>query len=176
MGSSPGFGSPRRDAHRPPKDRCGRPVRTRVRCAWGPPGPSAHHDEELAGSFFNRHASTPALPDAPLANQEGRTGANGLWLTVGRRFQDLFHSPRRGTFHRSLAVLVRYRSRGVCSLGAWSPQLPAGFLVSRGTHVPSPGRPAGTGYGALTPCGAPFQALRLPHRLAHFLRVRQDPP
>ena len=29
---------------------------------------------------------------------------------VGTRFQVLFHSPNRGTFHLSLAVLVRYRS------------------------------------------------------------------
>ncbi len=26
----------------------------------------------------------------------------------------------------------------VCSLGGWSPQIPAGFLVSRGTQVPKP--------------------------------------
>ena len=31
---------------------------------------------------------------------------------VGARFQDLFHSPARGTFHLSLTVLVRYRSHG----------------------------------------------------------------
>ena len=31
-------------------------------------------------------------------------------LLVGKRFQVLFHSPHRGTFHLSLTVLVRYRS------------------------------------------------------------------
>ena len=31
---------------------------------------------------------------------------------VGDRFQVLFHSPRRGAFHLSLTVLVRYRSLG----------------------------------------------------------------
>jgi hypothetical protein len=51
-------------------------------------------------------------------------------------FQDLFHSPRRGAFHRSLTVLVHYRSMAVFSLGQWSAQLPAGFLVSGGTHDP----------------------------------------
>ena len=84
-----------------------------------------HHAQELAGSFFNRHAIRhPSCEGTALS------------LTVGRWFQDLFHSPRRGTFHLSLTVLVHYRSRDVFSLGAWAPQLPAGFLVSRGTHVP----------------------------------------
>ena len=31
---------------------------------------------------------------------------------VGARFQDLFHSPARGSFHLSFTVLVRYRSHG----------------------------------------------------------------
>ena len=33
-----------------------------------------------------------------------------LPLLVGVRFQVLFHSPNRGAFHLSLAVLVHYRS------------------------------------------------------------------
>ncbi len=59
---------------------------------------------------------------------------------VGARFQDLFHSPRRGAFHRSLTVLVRYRSPRVFSLGWWSTPLPAGFRVSGGTHARTPPR------------------------------------
>ena len=50
-------------------------------------------------------------------------------------FQDLFHSPSRGSFHRSLTVLVHYRSLAVFSLGMWSSLLPTGFRVSGGTHV-----------------------------------------
>src|SRR5581483_2367359 len=42
--------------------------------------------------------------------------------------------PSRGAFHLSLTVLVHYRSSWVFSLGGWSPQIPAGFLVSRGTQ------------------------------------------
>ena len=52
------------------------------------------------------------------------------------RFQALFHSPRRGAFHRSLTVLVPYRSPAVFSLGPWSTQLPTRFRVSDGTHAP----------------------------------------
>ena len=50
-----------------------------------------------------------------------------LRLLVSLRFQVLFHSPHRGTFHLSLSVLVLYRSPSVFSLGEWSPQLPAGL-------------------------------------------------
>ena len=42
----------------------------------------------------------------------------------------------RGAFHLSLTVLVRYRSPGVFSLGGWSPRIPTGFLVPRGTWDP----------------------------------------
>jgi hypothetical protein len=58
----------------------------------------------------------------------------------GARFQALFHSPRRGAFHRSLTVLVPYRSPAVFSLGRWSAPLPARFRVSGGTHAKHPPR------------------------------------
>lgn len=62
-------------------------------------------------------------------------------------FQDLFHSPSRGSFHRSLTVLVHYRSLAVFSLGMWSSLLPTGFRVSGGTHVQisSSGQASATG-------------------------------
>jgi hypothetical protein len=40
----------------------------------------------------------------------GRSPGIALPLLVGIRFQVLFHSPRRGSFHLSLTVLVHYRS------------------------------------------------------------------
>ena len=42
--------------------------------------------------------------------------------------------PSRGAFHLSLTVLVHYRSVMVFSLGGWSPLLPTGFPLARGTH------------------------------------------
>ena len=64
--------------------------------------------------------------------------------------------PSRGSFHLSLTVLVHYRSPRVFSLGAWSPQFPTRFHVSRGTQdhdrEPSP-----FAYGTFTPCGGSFQ-------------------
>jgi hypothetical protein len=50
-----------------------------------------------------------------------------LQLLVGLRFQVLFHSPHRGTFHLSLTVLVLCRSPSVFSLGGWTPQFHAGL-------------------------------------------------
>ena len=61
-----------------------------------------------------RHAGNPKVTTA-------------LRLIVGTRFQVLFHSPHRGTFHLSLTVLVHYRSSKVFSLGRWTPLLPTGL-------------------------------------------------
>ncbi len=79
-----------------------------------------------------------------------------LRLLVGARFQALFHSPHRGSFHLSLTVLVHYRSPRVFSLGGWSPLLPTGFPVSRGTQAHRP-EPPPFAYGAFTLSGGPFQ-------------------
>ena len=53
---------------------------------------------------------------------------------VGAWFQVLFHSPRRGAFHRSLTVLSAIGLTGVFSLAGWSRQIRAGFHVSRVTQ------------------------------------------
>jgi hypothetical protein len=150
MGSSPGFGSARRDA--PPSRGEGAlfGLAFAAGAALAGPYPAAPRNSPAHSSIGTRSAAAP--PGG---------GAARLSPTVGRRFQGLFHSPRRGAFHLSLAVLVRYRSLGVLSLGPWSARVPAGFLVPRGTHARLPERPCAAGYGALTRCGAPSQALRL---------------
>ena len=48
---------------------------------------------------------------------------SNLRPVVSTQFQILFHSPRRGSFHLSLTVLMRYRSSRVFSLGGWTPLL-----------------------------------------------------
>ena len=45
-----------------------------------------------------------------LIMQKARGHPGGLPHFVCTRFQVLFHSPHRGTFHLSLTVLVHYRS------------------------------------------------------------------
>ena len=59
---------------------------------------------------------------------------NQLRPLVGAWFQVLFHSPHRGTFHRSLTVLSTIGLTGVFSLTGWSRQIRAGFHVSRVTQ------------------------------------------
>ena len=48
-----------------------------------------------------------------------------------------FHSPRRGSFHLSLTVLVHYRSLSVFSLGEWTPQIPAELACSAVLRCPA---------------------------------------
>src|SRR6476619_5548374 len=76
MGSSPGFGSGRRDS---------RPVRTRVRSGSACPLASPRHAYPLVGSFYKRHAVTHH-------QRGGLRPAGGTW------FQALFHSPQPGCF------------------------------------------------------------------------------
>ncbi len=85
----------------------------------------------------------------------------GLPLLVGIRFQVLFHSAYRSSFHLSLTVLCAIGHRGVFSLGRWSSQLPTEFLVFRGTRG-HPRVTQGFAYGAFTHYGGTFQSLLLP--------------
>ena len=73
------------------------------------------------------------------------------------RFQDLFHSPRRGAFHLSLTVLVHYRSAGYLALGRGRPCFPPDFSCPVVLTFMSHARSLGSGYGTLTPSGRPFQ-------------------
>ena len=120
MGSSPGFGSTPRDSWGCPRRPFG--------LAFAP-APAVSR----LSLATRRHSSAHSTKGTP---SPGRNA----WLRPagGARFQALFHSPRRGAFHRSLTVLVRYRSPRVFSLGRWSAPLPAGFRVSGGTHARTP--------------------------------------
>jgi len=72
-----------------------------------------------------------------------------------------FHSPRRGSFHLSVTLLVPYRSLEVLSLGRWSSLFHTEFHEHRATlgHR-TEGLPP-VAYGAITRYGGPFQVLRL---------------
>ncbi len=150
MDSSPGFGSHPHDAHALFRLAFAPAPRLSGRLTCQAPVYGPRRADALVGSFYKRHAVTPAAQRPP----------DGLRLLVGAGFQDLVSSPSRGAFHLSLTVLVPYRWPVVLRLGGWSPQLPTGFLGSRGTQGRWP-EPAAVAYGALTPCGAPSQVLRL---------------
>lgn len=99
----------------------------------------------------------------------------------GRTVSGLFHSPRRGAFHRSLTVLVRYRSRAVFSLGPWSAQLPAGFFVPGGTHATIPRTGPGVSLRGSHPLRRPVPAafgipVPRPRRPCRALRIARPTP
>ena len=71
---------------------------------------------------------------------------------VSIKFQVLFHSPNRGSFHRSLAVLFSIGRYRVFSLMPWSAQIHTGFHVSGATQDTRRAFRV-FGYGALTLCG-----------------------
>ena len=123
-----------------------RPFQTRFRCASGCPC------LRLATDINSLAHSPKGTPSECLTTS--------LRPLVSIRFQILFHSPRRGSFHLSLTVLVRYRSSSVFSLGWWTTQLPtelACSVVLRRFLVAFP-----FGYGTLTPFGRPSQTVPLP--------------
>ncbi len=101
------------------------PFRTRVRSGSGCPCLNLATDGH---SSAHSTKGTPSPPPPPPC------GGAGLRPAGSARVQALFHSPRRGAFHRSLTVLVHYRSPTVFSLGPWSTLLPAAFHVGGGTH------------------------------------------
>jgi hypothetical protein len=88
-----------------------------------------------------------------------RQGSKPLRPVVSIRFQILFHSPRRGSFHLSLTVLLHYRSSSVFSLGQWTAQLPTELACSVVLRIPSP--LSTCVYGTITRSGRPSQIVPL---------------
>ena len=78
---------------------------------------------------------------------------------VSTQFQILFHSPRRGSFHLSLTVLLRYRSSRVFSLGGWTPQLHTMLACIALLRILA--ATLAYDYGALTLFDRPSQTIRL---------------
>ena len=118
MTRSLGFGSNPKNSFRP--------VQTRFRCAYAYRLKLAHQIKSLthntkgtpsrarqrrAKRMANSEWRMEVAPYSPFAIRHSRSpSVSPLRLFVGIRFQELFHSPRRGAFHLSLTVLVRYRS------------------------------------------------------------------
>ena len=101
-----------------------RPIQTRFRYGFG------CHSLNLATEINSQAHSPRGTLSGIVRNGSISRVLNSLLalqLFVGFRFQVLFHSPNRGTFHLSLTVLVHYRSPNVFSLGEWTPQLPTGL-------------------------------------------------
>ena len=79
----------------------------------------------LIATFFNRCAFGPPLPFT----------VTSTWTWIGH--QVLFHSPPGVLFTFPSQYFSTIGHRLVFRLGGWSPRLPTGFLVSRGTLDPA---------------------------------------
>ena len=164
MDSSPGFGSAPGNEH------------ALFRLAFAP-APRLLPPLNLSGRLVGARAAETNSPDhstkgTPSGLPPGRPkGEHSLRLLVGAGVQGLFHPP--------LGVLFTFPSRYSCtiggqvvfSLGGWSPRLPTGFRVSRGTQGPQSqrARPSPTG---LSP--APARRSR-PLRLSTRVGPVNDP-
>ena len=84
----------------------------------------------------------------------------GLRPLVSVWFQVLFHSPHRGSFHLSLALLFAIGHQGVLSLAGWAPRIHARFHETGATREIHR-RHIAFAYGAITLFGATFQTLPL---------------
>ena len=113
-----------------------RPIQTRFRFAFG------CHSLKLATDINSLAHSPKGTPSGPKS----------LRPVVSTRFQILFHSPRWGSFHLSLTVLVRYRSSSVFRLGRWTAQVHTELACSVLLRIP---RSASTSTG-LSPSLADF--------------------
>ena len=138
MGSSRGFGSAR--CHTTPSSDS---LSLRLRAST----PLTQRDtEQLAGSFFNRHAVTP------LAGCSDCSWAHGFRI---------FASPSRGAFHLSLTVLFAIGRRGYLALEGGPPGFPRDSSCPAVLRCPTNGAGSSSAYGTLTPSGRPSQAVRL---------------
>ncbi len=91
-----------------------RPFQTRFRSAFG-------------CLFLKLATCIDSLAHSPKGTPSGyNTPPTGCKHTVSGSF----HSPRRGSFHLSLTVLLRYRSSTVFSLRQWSAYLPTELACS----------------------------------------------
>ena len=112
--SSPGFASAARDWS-PPSDSLSLRLASQLNLAAC---------QQLAGSFYKRHAVTP-----------GRA----LRRLAGARFQVLFHSPPGVLFTFPSRYWCAIGHMGVFRLGGWSPRVRTGFHVPGPTQVPALG-------------------------------------
>ena len=113
----------------------------------------------------------PATRRTVLQKVRGRTSSCCAPAGRKHRVSGSLSLPSRGTFHLSLTVLCAIGHWVVFSLGGWSPRLPTGFPVSRGTPDTAGGaRLPLRGFHALRP------AFPSPFRFAHACPVQSMTP
>ena len=94
-------------------------------------------------------AGTRSSPDRSTKSTQSRSC--GAPAACGRRVSGSLSLPSRGPFHLSFTVLCSIGHWVVFSLAGWSPRLPTGFHVPRGTLDPAaPMAPPPTGLSPST--------------------------
>src|SRR6185436_18871116 len=148
MGSSSGFGSARGDS---------RAIHTRFRsgsaCHW------LNRPPRVTRRIILQKARRQAVPRRNLA----------LRLHVSNRFQGLFHSPRRGAFHRSLTVLCAIGRCVYVALGSGLPSFTPDCSCPVLLKYQSWGSMR-VSYPAVTVSGDAFQTSSDTHRFPSVLR------
>lgn len=103
--------------------------------------------------------------------QAGQTIA--LRPLVSIRFQVLFHSPYRGSFHLSLTLLFAIGHQVVFSLTGWSPWIHARFHGTGATREINT-RCSAFAYGAVTLFGGTFQSPSTSFAFCNSFVARQN--
>ena len=124
---------------------------------------------------FPTASGLPSLNLAPYSNSQAHS-TKGTPSHVRRHAPTACRStvsgslslPSRGTFHLSLTVLCAIGSCIVFSLGWWSTQLQAGFLVPRPTQVPGQSH-SRFAYRAFTSFGRPSQCRSATLMVSHSI-------
>ena len=141
------------------------PIQTRVRCGSG-------------DKCLNQAMQDNSSGHTPKGTLSG--GQAPLQLHGGKRFQGLFHSPRRGTFHRSLTVLCAIGWCVCLALGGGPPSFRPGTSCpavlrkrqQRALRFPYPAITV-CGGGFHTPSGHTTRALAKPAGITQsFLQPR----
>ena len=147
MDSSSGFGSTPGDM---------RALHTRFRCGSG-----CH--------CLNRPPRVTRRIILQKARRQPVLAHLGLRLHVSRRFQGLFHSPRRGAFHRSLTVLCAIGRCVYVALGSGLPSFTPDCSCPVLLKYQSCGR-IPVSYPAVTVFGDAFQTSSVTHLSTSAMR------
>ena len=100
-----------------------RPVQTRFRFGFAPEVLNLAANNNSPVHYAKGTQSPVAVP------KDGHRAPTACKCMVSGPF----HTPSRGSFHRSLALLFTIGCRGVLSLGGWAPQLHTEFHELRAT-------------------------------------------
>ena len=121
-------------------------------------GSAIHNSTRCSHSVSLRLRTFLVLNLAMLCNSPDRStkSTRSRLISPGvckQRVSGSFSLPSRGSFHLSFTVLSTIGRQVVFRLGGWSPRLPAGFLVPRGTlDTASPSSFSSTGLSPSLAC------------------------